>query len=390
MTKRPAAKPLVLPAVQEDAAERKRVLNVLAQRRYRRRRRERLQALESKEKRTEVPRNEGTEVRTTSESISDLPAVMNHPVQYLDADIMLPPQEENPTAPSLSSSAPSMEVLAPFPPLAKVNPQQSFGLSPTDAWDPFLATTWPEWMSPSQTSNGYSDKLPSVELNDLDNDWDLSAALQADETSFFTFPDDELLEVPSLVLLNAAMKVAQRLNITDLLWDFTAVSRFYQAARSSLPGLSPPSLESSSSTAEYLSANLSQDTGQPMDVTELPTHLQPTRTQRLIPHHPILDLLPWPSTRDKLIHVFHLPPNLRPRCAQDPMALMHLVYDMEDDSGEGVRIHGEDPFEPARWEIGQVLFERWWWAFERSIVERSNRARQRRGQSELLLEGHQN
>jgi hypothetical protein len=315
---------------------------------------------------------------------------MNHPVQYLDTDIILPSQEENPAGPFLPLSASSMAVLAPVPDLAEDNSQQTFSLSPTDAWDPFLATTWPEWMSQSQTLNEFGDKLPSVELNDLDNDWDLSAALQTDETSFFTFPDDELLEVPSLVLLNAAMKVAQRLNITDFLWDFTAISRFYQVARSSLPGLSPPTLESSSSTSESLSANLSQDTSQAMDVTELPTHLQPTRTQRLIPHHPILDLLPWPSTRDKLIHVFHLPPNLRPQCAQDPMALMHLVYDMEDDSGEGVRIHGEDPFEPTRWEIGQVLFQRWWWAFERSIVERSNRARQRRGQSELFLEGHQN
>ncbi|KAJ5818083.1 hypothetical protein N7474_003674 [Penicillium riverlandense] len=224
MAERRAAKSLVLPAVEEDAVERKRVLNVLAQRRYRRRKRERLQALESKNKRNEVPRSEGNEVQTTSESISDPPAAMDHPLPYLDTDIILPPQEENSTDPFLPFSASSMAVLAPIPDLAKFNSQQSVSLSPTIAWDPFLATTWPEWMSQSPTSDEFGDKLPSVELSDLHNDWGLSAALQTDETSFFTFPDDELLEVPSLVLLNAAMKVAQRLNITDLLWEFTAVS----------------------------------------------------------------------------------------------------------------------------------------------------------------------
>lgn len=123
-----------------------------------------------------------------------------------------------------------------------------------------------------------------------------------------------------------------------------------------------------------------------VDLTELPYHLLPTPTQRIIPHHPIIDLLPWPSTRDKLIHVFHLPVNLRPENAQDPLSLLRLVYDMEDDGGEGMRISGRDPFEPCAWEIGQVVFERWWWAFEIGVVERSNRTRVSRGESQLTLD----
>lgn len=118
----------------------------------------------------------------------------------------------------------------------------------------------------------------------------------------------------------------------------------------------------------------------------LPSHLQPTPTQRLIPHHPVLDLLPWPSTRDKLIQVFNLPVNLRPQTARDPMGVVRLVYDMEDSSGEGLKVNGQDPFEPQEWEIGQLLFERWWWAFESIVVANSNCARRDRGKEPLRLE----
>jgi hypothetical protein len=264
-----------------------------------------------------------------------------------------------------------------------VQSDTSFKLLATTVGDTFwgqLAGSSDDWNLESHNlvdiENHLAESLP---LN-MDGTYDLSAELQADDTSFFTFPDDRILQVPSLTLLNAAMKVAQRLNINGLIWDFTAVSPFYSPASSSNSVSSPPSLQSG------LSTSVASPTSS-VDLTELPPHLLPTRTQRLIPHHPIIDLLPWPSTRDKLIQVFHLPVSLRPLTAQDPMGLVRLVYDMEDEGGEGVRISGYDPFEPSVWEIGQVVFERWWWAFEISVVERSNLARGNRGERKLLLDG---
>jgi hypothetical protein len=56
---------------------------------------------------------------------------------------------------------------------------------------------------------------------------------------------------------------------------------------------------------------------------------------------------------------------------------------MEDVGGEGIRVHSSDPFEAAGWEIGQLMFERWWWAFETETVERSNRGRKERGEKGL-------
>jgi hypothetical protein len=232
----------------------------------------------------------------------------------------------------------------------------------------------------SEPANQFLGSLPK----NSDPLFDISTELQNYDASFFNFPDDRLLEVPSLTLLNAAMKVAQRLNVTELIWDMTAISPFFQRNVSQLPSTSLPSLDSLDSSPEKSSASSAQMTDLP-EFDELPSHLQPTSTQRLIPHHPILDLLPWPGARDKLIQVFNLPIEMRPRSAQDQLGLVRLVYDMEDPGGEGVNIRGQDPFSPVEWEIGQLMFERWWWAFESSVVESSNCLRRKRGESALTF-----
>lgn len=230
---------------------------------------------------------------------------------------------------------------------------------------------------------------------------DLSAKLQDHQVSTFSFPDDHLLEVPSLTLLNGVLKVALRLNLADRLWDVSSISPFYVCEINSFSSLptTPSATASSSSDGSGSSWDISNDghhvtdsTGRyedcsypQLDLSTIPPHLQPTQTQRLIPHHPVLDLLPWPNTRDKLIQVFSFPFDLRPPAARDALGLLRLIYDMEDPGGEGLSLRGQDPFEPRVWEIGQVLFERWWWAFETKIVEESNRKRKERGKEVLSL-----
>lgn len=215
------------------------------------------------------------------------------------------------------------------------------------------------------------------------DDHGISEELQSYDTTFFTFPDDHTLEVPSLTLLNAAMRVASQLKVSDIIWDIAAISPFYQpsCSENSDISLSPPALESGLSTSRPSPTSSNSR----IDLTELPMHLQPTKTQRSIAHHPLLDLLPWPSARDKLIQVFHLPVHMRPANAQDPMGLIRFVYDMEDDSGEGVTITGQNPFEPGTWEIGQLVFQRWWWAFDTGAIEGSNRSRKSRGKARLAI-----
>jgi hypothetical protein len=88
-----------------------------------------------------------------------------------------------------------------------------------------------------------------------------------------------------------------------------------------------------------------------------------------------------------MIQVFNLPVHMRPSIAQDPMGLVRFVYDMEDESGEGVVVTGQNPFEPGTWEIGQLLFDKWWWAFDTAVVESSNRSRKNRGKAKLVISG---
>jgi len=107
----------------------------------------------------------------------------------------------------------------------------------------------------------------------------------------------------------------------------------------------------------------------------------------LMPHHPIIDLLPWPSCRDKILDVLSLPDEARPPTARGELALLNFVYDIED-SAEGVRIWGSDPFDAKGWEVGQVVFERWWFVFDRGVIERSNHWRRLRGAPLLRMSGN--
>ena len=210
---------------------------------------------------------------------------------------------------------------------------------------------------------------------------DLSSTLQLNESSTFSFPDDHYLEVPSLTLLRAMLTVARRLNLTSYIWDPNGMSPFYTG-----PGGSE--VFNGTKTAQAAQSGFPtsslQSPGLSIAEEDFPPHLWPTQTQRLVPHHALLDLFPWPTTRDKLIQVFSVPAELRPPAAADPMGLIGLVYDVENEAG-GMRVNGADPFAPEMWEVGQHVFERWWWAFETSIVEQSNYLRRERGQQGLVL-----
>ena len=195
--------------------------------------------------------------------------------------------------------------------------------------------------SPSDSSWQGSETIP-MELNDF---------LQVDEVLNATFADDFQIAVPELDLLRAAYEIAGRVQSTQLLFDINAQSVFH-----------------SSDCSRWISA--------------LPRNLQPTRSQLITPHHPLIDILPWPGVRTKLIHMYSLPCELWPRHPSDrtESSLIRLVYDMEDG---GIRVTGPDPSEEGAWEIEQRFFDAWWWAMDQSTVCLTNKKRLARGQSQL-------
>ena len=351
-TKRKAAA-IQVPALELDAAERKRVLNVLAQRRYRERKREHLKRLESQA--------ESSPSSLSGQEASATCSEHAQPTSYQ-------PQETiRNSTPVCVPVSPALNIFVnPVAPGELVN--SLFGDSGCipDSFDPVLPT-WPGPMflpsllaSPITTPTtdpSSSEQTPDTDTSPSSSDsvdWapiqdmDLLSTLQTMSTRTYTFPDERHTNMLELKLLRGCMMIAKRLNIEDLLWSFESTSPF-----------TDPSL-----------AGLAFD--------HLPINLRPTKTQQLIPHHPMFDILVWPSVRDKLILVFSQDPELRPPVAASPTAMLDLVYDIED-SAEGVRIWGDDPCLAESWEVGAALFNKWWWSLDKNIIGRSNELRRERG-----------
>jgi Domain of unknown function (DUF3425) len=163
------------------------------------------------------------------------------------------------------------------------------------------------------------------------------------------FADDSTIDVPLLKTVKAALEMAKLLGCDESVFDPTA-----------------------------------KRTLAPVIGMDIPSWLQPTVAQQQIPHHPFIDLLPWPSVRTKLICVFAQAETFRPPSARDPLAIMKMIADM-DDTEEGFRITGDDGLDGENWEIGQAFFNHWWWCLSREIVDKSNQMREKRGAARLKL-----
>ncbi|KAL2021584.1 hypothetical protein VTK56DRAFT_6937 [Thermocarpiscus australiensis] len=345
---------LAVPNIEEDAAERKRVLNVLAQRRYRQRKREaRLAASAGASgSAASLDQQHSHSANATPERVEGVSDFQTRPASTVSGSL----------SPDLSAA-----------PLPEDQLQQ-------DLLDPKAVQ---EWLSTDLQGGSMlyplagDGQFPAVYLDDTDTAFNLGLSMDTSaslnisgaiegsssesdlvESSLSTgsescsFPDSYLLPMSELTLLRAFLRIATRLNAAQSVWDLTANSPF----------------------------NLG--TGPPAE--QLPPTWQPTASQVLVPHHPVLDLLPWPGARDRMISVMSLPDDVRPPAARGPLSLVSFIYDMED-GAEGVRIWGGDPYDEKSWEVGQVVFERWWFVFDRDVIERSNYWRSLRGAPPLRM-----
>ncbi|EXJ65739.1 uncharacterized protein A1O5_11267 [Cladophialophora psammophila CBS 110553] len=362
--KRKAA-PLAIPQPGENAAERKRVLNVLAQRRYRQRRKEHIKKLESQAADVNgdanvfygqspplttslsvAPCANGAQTEAGSEpwhssfqqpDISFDDSTCEYPIKTAGETASFPALPDafaGYDAYSFTSIAADDEalwdtsILLPSLPSTPLSPSKHTSSSESETWSlaPFPAATG---------SPGTGQTTPQAQ-----------SIFEQEMT--YAFPDEAHLEMIELTLLRGCMSIARRMKVEDIIWSLTSTSPF---------------ADSSTALAQF---------------DHLPSNLQPTLTQMTIPHHPVIDLLPWPSARDRMIKVLSQPPKFRPPGAASPMVLLDFVYDLED-SAEGVRISGSDPFSEMNWEVGEKVFKSWWWILDRDIIKRSNELRASRG-----------
>lgn len=268
--------------------------------------------------------------------------------------------DENAFALSSSSSSSSSQTPSyQLPLLISGNSSSSSSATPNDSSS---SPTTTDALSITYNNN-------SSNKNDVDNDDN-----DDEPHDFFAFPDSYHLPMAELALLRAFGRIGKRLGLgLGALWELGARSPFV-VETSAAGDKAPPSQPQSPSQSQQR-------------VLQLPQHLRPTRTQSTVPHHPVLDFLPWPVVRDRLITVLSLPDEARP-CGGGgggaSMALVQFSYDMEH-TAEGIRIWGGDVYDPRAWEVGQVLFEKWWFVFDREVVEQSNSWRRLRGAGELCV-----
>lgn len=111
----------------------------------------------------------------------------------------------------------------------------------------------------------------------------------------------------------------------------------------------------------------------------IPDSLRPTELQRTKPHHPWLDIFPFPQIRDNLI------------TAQEDFDDDELCYDLmafwdSENSDPAVLIWG-CPWDPRNWEVTEAFVRKWGWVLDgcSEIQESTNRWRRLRGEKALLI-----
>ncbi|KAH9203764.1 hypothetical protein DL95DRAFT_500625 [Leptodontidium sp. 2 PMI_412] len=224
--------------------DRKRVLNVLAQRRYRQRQRQRLEELERKANQLSrlsprsSPQSEGSMIITSNDEQHSEPEV--------------------PGQVSYSFSIGSNESFAGLLDTA-MQGNGSLWSNPTepepcnhasDEHDPSLEMAGGEVMTSWVTDGSNALRLYS----------DMSGELQDLETNQHQFPADALLDVSELKVVRAIFEIAILLRCQDTIWDVGALRTFSETTS---PGGAP-----------------------------LPPSFLPTEEQKEFPHHPALDILP--------------------------------------------------------------------------------------------------
>jgi hypothetical protein len=100
----------------------------------------------------------------------------------------------------------------------------------------------------------------------------------------------------------------------------------------------------------------------------LPPTMIPTSTQQLVPHQPYVDMLPWPSLRDRVLK------------SLAAINEIELIMDMES-----LKIWGSTPWDSMGWEVPPEFAKKWWFLIDDGIIRTTNFWRAQRGEEALVL-----
>jgi Domain of unknown function (DUF3425) len=337
----------VLPTPARGTQDRKRVLNVLAQRRYRQRKRERLAALESLASKSTVKSSAGLDCFNVAASTKQARTISSSD------------ESQSPGAATSNTSLSDDKSSYSFDPSF-----QSFGggLSLPDIASTTTVSAWEEMTIPNfdlpdaQYEEVIDPNLLCFDSTSPDYNFQepITTSVWPDTSNFISYtnpvlPNDLELDVPVLKTMRIGLTIIEMLGGLNHMYDLSA--------RWTMEGC---------------------------DFSRLPPSFQPTPTQLRVPHHPIIDIIPWPSLRTKIILMYAMPPALRPPSVRDPDSIMQIANDI-DDPAEGFIVNGPNGMSEDEWEIGEAFLKNYWWAVDRDIIARTNAQRIRRGAPRLRL-----
>jgi hypothetical protein len=139
-------------------------------------------------------------------------------------------------------------------------------------------------------------------------------------------------------------------------------------ANADMLGLSPETLWNKTSQSPFYQAQMANDAVGPANVGQfghLKPLLRPSSTQLTHPHHPYLDILPFPAFRNRIIQLLQVQP--RPidsdKLCQDLTSDGLICWgstkrDGRDTGGSGA------PWDIRSWEIRPWFLKKWWLLFD--------------------------
>ncbi|KAF2131252.1 hypothetical protein P153DRAFT_374191 [Dothidotthia symphoricarpi CBS 119687] len=117
--------------------------------------------------------------------------------------------------------------------------------------------------------------------------------------------------------------------------------------------------------------------------TSCPKALEPTQLQRTLPHHPWIDLFPFPAFRDNMLLAIHAG-----IFDEDELCMDLLNVEAEDIGVKPALIVWGDSSDVCGWEANVPFLRKWGWLVKScpEIIEGSNYWREKRGEKKLVIE----
>ncbi|PNP56376.1 hypothetical protein THARTR1_03532 [Trichoderma harzianum] len=104
--------------------------------------------------------------------------------------------------------------------------------------------------------------------------------------------------------------------------------------------------------------------------SKAPASLEPTLLQKTIPHPPVIDIIPFPGVRNRLIR------------SLDVIDLGKLSQDLVDGA---FRVWGHAAWDGTGWEVTETFARRWWFLMDEQLIGVTNFWRRQRLEGELIL-----